>query len=228
MKYKELKIFAGFLIVFAGALIVLSLTVDGIVKSAIEEDGTELFQTDVTVGNVNISLWNGSSEIYGFTISNPENFSDQAAIEIDEIHMTFDLTTMLSDTILIENIRISGAKLFFEQEGFGINLRTLNQNVDLSEDEDEAVVVIDRLIVENATVRVSSTIDRERTAKANIENFELERVGQDGGNTIKQSMLQILEPLIERAIREAMTGGLLQQLENKVRDLIGGDDDNNN
>ncbi|MCG2587007.1 DUF748 domain-containing protein [Rhodohalobacter sulfatireducens] len=224
MKHKGLKTFAGFIIVLAAAFIVLSFTIDGIVKSAIEEDGRELFQTAVEVSNVNISMWNGTSEIYGFTVSNPDQFSDQPAIELDEIQLKIDLASMLSDTILIENIRITGVRLLFEQQGFGINLRSLNQNMDLSADEDDAVVVIENLLVENATVQVSSTIDRERTVEANIENIELEGIGRDGNNTLKQSMQQILEPLIERAIQEAVTGGLLQQLENRFKELLGGDE----
>jgi len=224
MKHKGLKIVAGLLIVLTGVFIILSYTIDGIVKSAIEKNGTELFQTEVDLGNVNISMWNGSSEIYGFTVTNPEQFSDQPAIEVDEIFLNLDLTSMLSDTIVIENIRISGARLFFEQEGFGINLRTLNQNMDLSTDEDDTIIVIEQLIVENATVQVSSSIERERTVEANIENFELSGIGRDGNSTLKESMQQILAPLIEQAIQEAMTGGLLQQLENKVRNLLGGDE----
>jgi len=224
MKNKGLKTVIGFIIVLAAAFIVLSFAINGIVKSAIEEDGSELFQTAVEVGNVYISMWNGTSEIYGFTVSNPDQFSDQPAIELDEIQLKIDLASMLSDTILIENIRITGARLFFEQEGFGINLRSLNQNMDLSADEDDAVIVIEHLVVESATVQVSSTIDRERTVEANIETIELEGIGRDGNNTLKQSMQQILEPLIERAIQEAMTGGLLRQLENRFKELLGGDE----
>ncbi|MDZ7719847.1 MAG: hypothetical protein U5K72_13605 [Balneolaceae bacterium] len=224
MMQKGLKIVVGIFVVLAAVFIILNVTIDGIVKSTIETSGSELYQTEVKVGNVNVSVWNGSSEINEFVVYNPGQFSDQPAIEMDEIHLKFDLTTMLSDTILIENIRISGARLFFEQQGFGINLRQLNENMNLSEEDDEPVVVIDYLIMENATVRVSSTIDRERTAEASIETFELEGIGRNGSNTIKQSMQQIMEPLIERAIREAMTGGLLQQLENRIKDLLGGDD----
>jgi hypothetical protein len=208
-----------------GAFIVLNFTIDGIVKSNIEETGTELFQTEVNVGNVNISLFDGSGEIYNLTVANPENFSDEPAIEMEEIQIKVDLMSLLSDTILVENVNITGASLFFEQQGFGINLRELNQNMDLSADEDEPAMIIDHLLVDGATVRVSSTIDRERTAEATIERFELNGIGRQGSTTMKQSMQQIMEPLIERAIQEAVSRGLLEQLENKVQDLLGGDEE---
>lgn len=225
MKNKGLKIFAAFIVVLIAAFIVLNFTIDGIVKSSIEESGMELFQTEVDVGNVNISLFDGSGEIYGFTVANPEDFSDEPAIEMEEIRIKVDLASLLSDTIWVENVHITGTSLFFEQQGFGINLRQLNQNMDLSEDEAGPAMVVDHLLVENATVTVSSTIDRERTTETTIESFELNGIGRQGRNTMKQSMQQIMEPLIERAIREAMTGGLLDQLENKVQDLFNGDDE---
>ena len=155
---KGLKIFAAFVIALIGAFIVLNFTIDGIVKSNIEETGTELFQTEVNVGNVNISLFDGSGEIYGFTVANPEDFSDEPAIEMEEIRMKVDLTSLLSDTIFVENVHIIGASLFFEQQGFGINLRQLNQNMDLAAEEDETAMVIDYLLVENSTVTVSLSL----------------------------------------------------------------------
>lgn len=225
MKSKGLKIFSAFVIVIIGAFIVLNFTIDGIVKSSIEETGTELFQTEVDIGNVNISLFDGSGEIYGLTVANPEDFSDEPAIEMEEIRIKVDLMSLFSDTILVEDVNITNADLFFEQQGFGINLRQLNQNMGLSSDEEEPAMIIDHLLVDGATVRVSSTIDRERTAEATLESFELNGIGRQGNKTMKQSMQQIMEPLIERAIQEAVSRGLLEQLENKIQDLLGGDDE---
>lgn len=225
MKSKSLKIFGAFVIVLIAIFMVLNFTIDGIVKSSIEESGTELFQTEVDIRNVNISLFDGSGEIYGLSVANPEDFSDEPAIEMQEIRIKVNLMSLFSDTILVDNVHITGASLFFEQQGFGINLRQLNQNMDLSSDEEEPAMIIDHLLVDGATVRVSSTIDRERTAEATLENFELNGIGHQGSNTMKQSMQQVMEPIIERAIQEAVSRGLLEQLENKIQDLLGGDDE---
>lgn len=208
------------------AFIILNFTLDGIVKSAIEENGSELLQTSVEVGNVNVSLLNGSGVIYGFIVANPDGFSDEEAIRIDETSIKIDLSTIFSDTIVVENINIKNPELFFEQKGLGINLRKLNENMDLAEDVEGPSLVINHLFVENGTVRVSSTIERERTAEASIQEFELTNIGQSGSNTMKQSIREIMDPLIERAIREAVSRGLLEQLENKVQDLLGADDEN--
>ena len=226
MKHKGLKIFGGLLLILITAFIILNFTLDGIVKSAIEENGTELLQTEVDVGNVNISLFDGSGVIHGFTVSNPDEFSDEPAVQIDETSIKIDVMSIFTDTIVVENVMIRNPELYFEQQGFGINLRKLNENMELAEVEEEPRLIIRHLFIENGTVRVSSTIDRERTAEASIEEFELNNIGQAGTNTMKQSIREIMDPLLERAIREAVSRGLLEQLENKVEDLLGTGEEN--
>ena len=209
------------------AFIILKYSLDGMIKSAIVENTSDLMQTQVNVESVSISLFDGAGEIYGFSISNPEGFSEAEAVRVDEIFVELDLFSILSDTIVVENVRIQNPQLYFEQRGLGINLRKLNQNMDETEEVDESLLVIDRLIIENGVVKVSSTIDRERTAEAEIDEFELTEIGREGNNTVKQSIRQILDPLLEQAVREALSGGLLEQLENKIQDLLGNDEGNN-
>lgn len=225
MKNKILLSIVGLIAIIGIAFIVLTFTIDGIVKSAIEENGTELFQTEVNVNNVDISLINGTGEINGLVIQNPEGFSGEPAIQIDVTNIRIDLVSIFSDTIVVENVTLQNPELFFEQRGVGINLRKLNQNMDLDEDVEGPFLVIDHLLIENGTVKVSSTMERERTAEASIEEFELNNVGRAGNNTVKQSMREIMDPLIQRAIQEAISRGLLEQLENKVQDLLGGENE---
>lgn len=227
MKQKGLKIALGFLIVLIAAFVILNLTLDGIIKSAIEKNASELMQTEVIVESVNLSLFDGSGEINGFSVSNPEGFSEAPAVNIDETYLKIDLATIFSDTIIVEKLNIYNPVLFFEQEGFGVNLRKLNQNMELAEEVEGPRLVIDRLVIENGVVKVSSSIERERTAEARIENFELTDIGRAGNNTVKQSIREIMDPLLKRAVREALSRGLIEQLQNRVQDLLGGDDEDN-
>lgn len=220
-----LKILGGLLVVLIAAFLILNFSLDGIVKSAIEDNGSELLQTDVDVSNVNVSLFDGTGTIHGFTVANPADFSDESAVEIDEIDIKIDLSTIFSDVIVVEDINIKNPELFFEQKGVGINLRKLNQNMDEAADTEGPALVINHLFIENGTVRVSSTIERERTAEASIDEFELNNIGQEGSNTLKQSVREILDPLLDQAIQKAVSNGLLEQLENKVKDLLDGDNE---
>ncbi|MEQ8524399.1 hypothetical protein [Gracilimonas sp.] len=221
MKNKGFKIFGGILAVIVAGFLVLTLSLDGIIKSGIEENGSRLLQTQVKVNNVNISPFNGSGSIEGFTVANPDKFSDKNAISIQEASIRIDLGSLLSDEIIVRDITVKSPQLYFEQQGFGANLKTLNDNMSLSsKSSSETRLIIEHLLIENGQVTVSTDIDRERTATAAIESFELNGIGKDGSNTVQQSVQQVIKPLIERAITEAIKGGVVDQLENKVDDLL--------
>lgn len=221
MKNKGLKIFGGLLAILVVAFIIISLSLGGIVKSGIEENASELFGTRVSVDNVNISIFDGSGSIQGFRVQNPRDFSDEAAIDIEEASIKIDIASLFSDQILVKEIIIKNPEVFFEQQGVGANLKSLNDNMKISsEASSDKTMIIERLFIEDGTVRVSTTIDRQRVAEASLDEFELEGIGRDGSNTVKQSVRQIMEPLLEHAIAEALKSGVTEQLQNKVEDLF--------
>lgn len=204
------------------AFSVFTLSIDGMVKSGIEENGSELLGTEVSVDDVDVSLFDGSGSINGFTVENPEGFSDEPAIEIGQASMQVDLGSLFSDQIIVEEIIVKSPELFFEQKGIGANLKTLNDNMSSGEDtSSETSLVINYLRVENGKVKVSTTIDRERTAEASLSEIELEGIGKDGSNTVQQSIRQVMEPLLQEAVEQAVKGGITDQIEDKVQDLLG-------
>lgn len=225
MKNNKLKIAGGLLLLFIILIFSLNVALDGFIKTSVEQNTSELMQTEVDIQNVDLSLFNGTGVVHSFTIANPDRFSEASAVQIDKIKIKIDLSTLLSDTIVVETITLLEPVLNFEQKGLGINLRTLNQNMGLAADDEGPLLVIEKLTVENGIVRVSSSLESERKAEARIDRFELNDIGQAGNNTIKQGIREILDPLLERAIREAISEGLLEQLQNKLQDLLGSDEE---
>ena len=66
---KFILIPAGVLILIA---VILTFTIDSIVRSAIESRGSDILQTELSVDNVSISLLSGSGSIEGLSIANPD------------------------------------------------------------------------------------------------------------------------------------------------------------
>ena len=218
---KTLKIFGIVSAVVLALFFTISLTIDGIVKSGIEENLSELTKTEVEIDDVDLSLFNGSGTIDGFTIENPEGYSDKEAIKIGSLSFEVNLASLLSDEIVVNEIIIKSPQLLFEQQKLSANLKDINDNMGSSEESSsEKGLVINYLLIENGTVTVNTSIDRERTATANIDQFELNGIGKDGSNTLRQGMREILEPLIKQAIAQAAKDGVLEQVQNKVEDLI--------
>ncbi len=221
MKNATLKIVSGFVLVIIAAILMITLSLDGMIKSGIEENGSELLQTQVTVDKVSVSIFSGSGTISGFTIQNPEGFSNEPALYIQEISMNMDIWSLFSDQIVVNEVMVKSPDLFFEQIGAGVNLKKLNDNMDLaSEESSETSLIIEHLLVEDGKVTVSTSLERERTTEATLDEFTLNDIGRDGNNTIKQTVRQVLKPLLQKAITEALKSGVTEQLEKKVRGLF--------
>ncbi|MDR9417590.1 hypothetical protein [Gracilimonas sp.] len=221
MKKNGLKIFGGLLALLILAFIALTLTIDGIVKSGIEKHGSQLMGRGVQVESVSISLFSGSGSVSGFSVQNPEGFSDEAAMEIGEMSMQIDVWSLFSDEILVEEITIKSPDLFFEQKGVSANLKVLNDNMmNYSESSSEKTMIIEYLLIEDGNIKVSTSIDREHNAEVSFSSIELEGIGRDGNNTISDVIRQVLAPILQRAMEEAIKDGVIDQIENSVRDLF--------
>ncbi|MEX0608675.1 MAG: hypothetical protein WD016_09990 [Balneolaceae bacterium] len=220
MKNRVWKIIAGIVITLAILMLIATFAIDGMVKSAIENKGSELLQTSVTVNKVDISIFGGTGSLSGLSVENPEGFSDKPALQFDRADIRLQLSSLFSDEIVVHELIIRGPEVFFEQQEARANLKTLNDNFNSSADDSEMALIIDYFLLEDGLISVSTSIDRERSGEATIERFELEGIGRDGNSTVKESLRQILEPLLQRAVREAVEEGVFDQLENRARDLF--------
>lgn len=216
-----IKILTAILLILAALLLIVTLSIDGIIKTEIEEQGAEMLRTGVHIDDVDISIFSGKGSINGFVIDNPDGFSDEPALRFEQANIEVMLSSLLSDEIIVKSLIIKNPVVFFEQTGTQINLQTLNDHLgSASTGDSEKLLIIDYLLIEKGTLKVSSTIDREREAEVTMESFELNGIGREGNKNVKESLKQILEPLMEQAIEEAAKKGLFEQLENRLQDFI--------
>lgn len=211
-------LFAVIVIVALGALI-LSFSLDGIVKSNIESTTSEMLDTSVEVNDVSISILDGTGTIDGITIQNPEGFSDNPAIKLQQIQMDVDLYSLLSDTIVVKELRIQKPELFVEQKADGNNLNALNQKLQ-TQPPSETSMVIDYLLVADGRVTLTADIGEEKTVEGEFSKIEIEGIGRQGNNTMSQAMQQILEPILQRALQEAVEQGLMDKAKDALQDLL--------
>lgn len=213
-------LFALISIVAVGALI-LSFSIDGMVRSNIESTTSEMLDTSVEVGDVSISILDGAGTIDGITIHNPKGFSDKPALKLQQISIKIDLYSLLSDTIVVNEIRITKPEFYFEQKVSSNNFNALIEKLDGSSSS-ETNLIVDYLLVENSRVTLAADIGEKESVKAEVSKVELRGIGRSGNNTMEQTMKQILEPLLQTAAREAVKRGLLDEAKEKLKDLIDG------
>lgn len=237
-----LIVFALILVLIAAGGTWLYLNLDRVVARIIEDQGSAATQTAVRVGGVAIALPDASARISNLNIANPEGF-DGNAIELGDFAIRIVPASLTSDTIVLEEVLVSGARINLVQQGATSNLRTLLAKLSSGAGNQAEAdtgggrkLIIDRFVLEGASASVSVP-ELDEFREVSIPTIELSGIGRaSNGATGAQVARQLLEPVIERTLRSAATQSVKDRAKEKVdevkdslleglRDRIGGEDD---
>ena len=106
----------------------LSYRVDKIVKNLIIDQGTQALGQQISVGKIDTSILGSSIKISNVEIKNLDGFKNKNIIQIKNINVNFAFTSLFKDTIVINDINIDGATLYYEVL---INNKEVKDNVSL-------------------------------------------------------------------------------------------------
>jgi uncharacterized protein involved in outer membrane biogenesis len=106
----------------------LSYRVDKIVKNLIIDQGAQALGQQVSVGKIDTSILGSSIKISNIEIKNLDGFKNKNIIQIKNIEANFVFTSLFKDTIVIKDINIDGATLYYEVL---INNKEVKDNVSL-------------------------------------------------------------------------------------------------
>lgn len=223
LKYSVIGLLSLLIIGF----LVLTFSLDYIVKSNIEEIGSEMTQTPVTVSGVSISLFSGEGTISGFRVANPEKFETEEAMSIDQFDIEIDIMSIFSNTIVVKDILITQPQLSVEQQMPSNNLKILMENIQRSipEGETDTNLIIEHLVIEDGSVYLRTDVGGKEERTIKLPRIEETDIGTEQ-YSVQQTIRELAEPVVERALRAALEGGF-DQLKDKARDAIKDLFDNN-
>ena len=118
---------AALVLLMIGAGIV-SLGLGRIVKTAVEAAGPRVLGAPVTLGLVTISPLSGSGTLRGLIIGNPAGFKSAHAASVVSIELQVKISSLLTDTIVIERLAVRDPELIWEIGQGSSNLTRLQRN----------------------------------------------------------------------------------------------------
>ena len=118
-----IRIGIGLVVLLIAAFLVVSLSLDGIVKRGIETIGPKLAKVSVKLDKVTLSILSGSGKIDGLVVGNPEGFKTPQAIIVGRASLSLSPGSLLSDKIVIKSINVEGAVVTLETGAAGSNLK---------------------------------------------------------------------------------------------------------
>ena len=94
------------LVLLALLLWLVHASLDSMVQAALETHGSRLAGARVVVDDVDISPQSGEGRLRGLRIENPPGFSRADAIRFGEVTLRIDVSTLLQDPLVIDEVRI--------------------------------------------------------------------------------------------------------------------------
>lgn len=211
---------AAVLLIAAGGAWLLYFNLATVVARFIVEAGSEATQTKVSVGGLFIDVKDGVASMERLTVANPDGFSDQPALTLENLGIELNPLAVTSDPLVIDSVAVDGVRVLIEQEGSQNNLRTILSAIERQsgqpEDADGRKLIIDRFEVRtaNATLFIPRLNEEHQLEMPDIVLTGIGRA-TDGAAAAAVAE-QLLRPLIRSALESAAAGGIGDALREKL------------
>jgi hypothetical protein len=216
MKKILLRTLAAVLVLLIAVIGYLFLSLNSLVKKAVETVGPKVTGVDVRLGSALISPWSGSGKLTGLLIGNPPGYTTSSAIRVGSISVAVDKATLLANPIVIDRIVIENPELILEGTLNGNNLGRILDNVKSitssgSKEETSAKgkyrkFIVKEVVISGITLHaVASAMGQNVEQNLSLPTLHLQNIGSGGaGVSASELSEQILTPLLSSAIREGI------------------------
>ncbi len=211
------------------AVVLVGLSLNALVKSGIETMGPQVLGVPVTLEDVDIALLSGKNMRAGLTqlvINNPEGYKTASAVSLPDIRVHVDRNSLLTDTVIVEEMLIVAPAMTFEWSLRGSNLGTIQENLKRNtrsdgngrekgekheeKEEFEKTIHIKKVMVKDAIINVSFTGGQSEVVQLPLPDLELRDIGNpSGGTTFSQASAVIFDEIYGAIIKAVMKSGIL-------------------
>lgn len=212
---KILKRILVFLAVLIVAVVVTLIFWGGhVIKQTVERVGPAVLGVPVTLEHARFHPLRGYVSLTGMVVGNPEGFETDSLFDMDHLEIAINTRSLFTDTIIIERIAIQAPRITYERGLLDTNIDALLAGLESevaeeepAEEEVEAApgktVVIEKLVIEAATVRLSAKVLQGLSVPITLGTIELDNLGGPD-QSVSQIMLQVT-----RAVGGAVVNGVL-------------------
>ena len=100
------------------------------IKAAVETYGPRIVGAPVTVDAVILTPWSGKGVVKGVVIGNPPGFKGPHALRVGSVELSVKLSSLASDTVVVEDLVVRDPDLAYELSSGGSNLAALQKNAE--------------------------------------------------------------------------------------------------
>jgi uncharacterized protein involved in outer membrane biogenesis len=214
------------LLVVVGLGVYLVMNSGNLIKTAVETYGPKYLGVDVRLGSAEISLTEGTGELRGLVIGNPDGFDGPHAFSLGRIKLGLDPLGQSETLIRLRTIEVDAADLAMIARGSRTNLQALMSNLSSdraeaeTEDGAEPKIIIENFEFTNARTSVDSDLLGETTVE--IPDIHLKGIGEKSqGVTIREALKQLLSPIVKASTEALARENLnVDEMKSKAEDRL--------
>ena len=140
-KMKTLKIIKKSVVVLVILLVVVFvgfyLFGEQAIKKGVEIGASNALGVEVSVGNIELSLFKGAVKIEDMIIKNPPDYKYEDFVRLDYCYVNVDIGSLLSDTVIIEKFEVDGLDMVLEQKGLTNNMQEILNALPSTEEQQQ-------------------------------------------------------------------------------------------
>ena len=195
-------------LVAAGVWLYLSL--DHVVKRAIEKYVPEILQATVELDEVKLSPADGAGTLRGLRIGNPKGFRSPHAATAGTITLAIDPTTVVKDVVLVRRIAVERPSITYEPGAKGSNFDVLQRNVEryvgaAGDAKGGRRLIVESLTIRGARVTYAPQVGRgTATISFDLPDIQLRDVGKGRGGVTPGELAKLIVDALATRIAEVM------------------------
>jgi len=128
-KTKRTKIFWISSGVFLSVILILFLLLDVFAKNILEKIGSNYLGVPLQIESLSLQLFKGRIDLQHCSIQTGSEFKQKNTCTIDKIELSFDPSSLFSDTIILHKIRFENPHFYYEQSDHTDNISALIQHI---------------------------------------------------------------------------------------------------
>lgn len=107
------------------------------IKKGVEIGASNALGVEVSVGEIDLSIFKGSVEIEDMIIKNPPDYKHEDFVRLDYCYVNVDIGSLLSDTVIIEKFEVDGLDMVLEQKGLTNNMQEILNALPSTEEQQQ-------------------------------------------------------------------------------------------
>lgn len=212
-------------------ILIVIMSIDHTIKKAVEVFGPQVAGVQVRLADANVSLFGGRARLKGLWIGNPEGFKTPEALQVADASAALNLSSALSDKVIVRSVHVVGPEVTFEGSLKGSNLSKILEHVQAFAAAEKTAgggaakggkrIQIDEFVITEGRVHLSMTLLGGKSLTVPLPTIELRDLGKgQAGLTGAELAEQVLKALLEQVT--SVASGALSKAGQGAADAIKG------